>query len=494
LSWTNIDRLNYERFFGKHHITALAGTELSSKGYNTLSAYGYGFINDHIQELAYSKSDSRSGTSSVSTTRKLSFLGQAAYTYDSRYTLQASVRREGCSSFGKYAKWDNYFSVGGAWNINKESFFSSREINLLKLKASFGTSGNSRVSSAQMKGLGIFSYGDSYSYNGEIGGVVSTPANPGISWETTYMTNVGVDMRVWKRLSVSLEGYYNYTTDLLSKIYTSRVIGDQRIYGNIGEISNTGVELTVNSTNINHENFKWDTNFNLSHNRNRVEKLADGKPISYGTTVVAEGHDSDSFYLVKWAGVDPSTGAPMWYDKNGNLTYNYSTADRIIDKSSAPIVNGGMSNTFELYDFALTFQLNYSIGGYSLCSLGMNGIDDGYGITDENVSVNSLDHWSHAGDVSANPRISTISSSSGRASTRFLYNKTNIRLQNLALSYDIPLNAVKNAGFSSCKISLIADNLYLWTPDQKHGRNSYKTMMYGYPVQRTVSLSLDFTL
>jgi TonB-linked SusC/RagA family outer membrane protein len=494
LSWTNIDRLNYDRFFGKHHITALAGTELSSKGYNTLSAYGYGFINDHIQELAYSESDSRSGTSSVSTTRKLSFLGQAAYTYDSRYTLQASVRREGCSSFGKYAKWDNYFSIGGAWNINKESFFSSRDINLLKLKASFGTSGNSRVSSAQMKGLGIFSYGDSYSYNGEIGGVVSTPANPGISWETTYMTNAGVDVRMWKRLSVSLEGYYNYTTNLLSKIYTSRVIGDQRIYGNIGEISNTGVELTVNSTNIDHKNFRWNTDFNLSHNRNRVEKLADDKPISYGTTVVAEGHDSDSFYLVRWAGVDSSTGAPMWYDKDGNLTYNYSTADRVIDKSSTPTVSGGMSNTFELYDFALTFQLNYSIGGYSLCSLGMNGIDDGYGITDENVSINSLDHWSRAGDVSANPRISTISSSSGRASTRFLYNKTNIRLQNLALSYNIPLNAVKSAGFSSCKISLIADNLYLWTPDQKHNRNSYKTMMYGYPVQRTISLSLDFTL
>ena len=493
LSWTNIDRVNFNRTFGKHTVSALAGIELSSKGYNTLSAYGSGFVNDHVQEVGYAEEATRKGYSSTKTTRKLSFLGQAGYTYDSRYSLQVSMRREGNSSFGKYARWETYFSVGGAWNIHHEEFFRSKIIQLLKLKASFGTSGNSRVDSAQMRGLGVFSYGDSYSYNGEIGGVVSTPANPGLSWETTYMTNIGLDIRLWDRLSISAEFYNNYTTHLLSKIYTSRVIGDERIYANIGEVSNRGYEFTVNSVNITHPNFRWTTDLNLSHNRNRVEKLANGTSISYGTTITAEGHDINSFNLVRWAGVDPSTGAPMWYDKDGNLTYTYSSNDRVIDKTSSPTIFGGMTNTFRLYNFSLSFLINYSIGGYALCTLGTNGVTDGYNIIDQNVSINSLDHWKQPGDVSANPRISTVSSKSGMSSTRFLYNKTNIRLQNLALTYELPREISRKLSMSSMRVSFIADNLYLWTPDQKRNQNSYKTMMFGYPLQRTFSLSLDMT-
>ncbi|MEG2061557.1 MAG: SusC/RagA family TonB-linked outer membrane protein, partial [Alistipes sp.] len=493
LSWTNIERVNFNRTFGKHAVSALAGIELSSKGYNTLYAYGTGFVNDHIQEVGYSEADSRKGSSSTSTTRKLSFMAQAGYIYDGRYGLQFSMRREGNSAFGKFARWENYFSVGGTWNIHKERFFDSKIIDMLKIKASFGTSGNSRVDGAQMRGLGIFSYGDSYSYNGIIGGVVATPANPGISWETTSMTNIGVDIRLWKRLSVAVEGYYNYTKHLLSKIYTSRVIGDERIYGNIGELSNMGIEVTISSTNISHPHFSWTTDFNMAHNRNRVEKLADGKSISYGSTITAEGYDSNSFYLVRWAGVDPSTGAPMWYDKNGNLTYTYSTADRVIDKSPSPAIFGGMTNSFKFYDLTLSFQLNYSIGGYALCSLGTNGVTDGYNIIDQNVSINSLDYWRKPGDISANPRISTITSNSARPSTRSLFSTTNIRLQNLSLSYNLPQEFSRKLHMSACRISFIADNLYLWTPDQKHGQNSYKTMMYGYPLQRTFSLSLDLT-
>lgn len=493
LTWSNIERLNFNRTFGKHAVSALIGIELSSKGYNTLSAYGSGFVNDHIQEVGYAEEATRKGYSSTKTTRKLSFLAQAGYTYDSRYSVQFSMRREGNSSFGKYARWENYFSIGGAWNIHREEFFRSQIINQLKLKASFGTSGNSRVDSAQMRGLGIFSYGDSYSYNGEIGGVVSTPANPGISWETTYMTNAGLDIRLWNRLSIAAEIYYNYTTNLLSKIYTSRVVGDERIYANIGEVSNCGYEFTINSINIAHRNFRWTTDMNLSHNRNRVEKLANGTNISYGTTITAEGYDINSFNLVRWAGVDPSTGSPMWYDKNGNLTYTYSPNDRVIGKSSSPSVFGGMTNTFRLYNFSLSFLINYSIGGYALCTLGTNGVTDGYNIIDQNVSINSLDHWKYPGDISANPRISTISSKSGMTSTRFLYNKTNIRLQNLSLTYELPKRISRKMSMSSMRVSFIADNLYLWTPDQKRNRNSYKTIMYGYPLQRTFSLSLDMT-
>ncbi len=493
LSWTNISRLNFDRTYGKHSINALAGVELSSKGYNTIYATGSDFINDFTQEIGYAAEASRYGSSSASTTRKLSFLGQLGYSYDRRYGFQINTRYEGNSSFGEYSRWGNYFSVGGTWNINNEHFFYSNTVDILKLKASFGTSGNSRVDSAQMRGMGTFRYGDSYAYNGNMGGTVGSASNPGLSWEKTYMTNVGLSTRLWGALSVAVETYYNYTTNLLSKVYASRLVSGDRLYANIGEMSNLGVELTINSTNINTTDFRWETDFNISHNRNRVEKLDNGKPISYFTTITSEGNDVNSFYLVRWAGVDPNTGAPMWYDKNGNLTYTYSDTDRVIDKCSTPAAFGGITNTFVYKNISASFLINYSIGGYALSSLDMHGLTDGYDVIDQNVSINSLDYWQKPGDVSPNPRISTKSSNSGMSSTRFLYNKTNLRLQNLSISYRLPDDITNKMKFSSCRVSLVGDNLYLFTPDQKAHLNSYKTVMNGYPVERTISLSLDVT-
>ena len=495
LAWANIWRVNFDRTFGKHHVAALAGVELSSKGYNTLQASGSGFMNDHIQEITYAEDSSRKGSSSTSTTRKLSFLAQVGYTFDSRYTIQTSMRHDGNSAFGKFSRYENYFSVGGAWNIQNEKFFYSKTIDQLKLKVSYGTTGNSRVDGAQMRGLGIFSYGDSYSYNGIIGGVVSTPANPGITWEKTHKTNIGLDISLWKQLSLEAEVYFEYTKDMLSSIQTSRVITDNRIYSNIGEMSNRGIELTVNSINIDHHNFKWTTDFLLSHNRNRVEKLYNSDSITAFSDITAEGYDVNSYYLVRWAGVDPTTGAPMWYDKEGNLTYTYTDANRVIVGNSSPTIMGSMTNTFRIHDFTLSFMLNYTIGGHAYSSIAFRGTGDGYNITDPsgNVSVNSLDYWRQPGDVVSNPRISTISTSSWNNSTRFLYNKTNIRLQNLVLTYNLPQRIARKMSMSACRISFIADNLYLWTPDQKRGVNSYKTVMNGYPVQRTFSLNLDLT-
>lgn len=448
-------------------------------------------MSDKEQEVSFSETDSRNAQSSRSQTRQLSYMGQAAYTYDGRYTLQTNFRRQGASSFGKYAKWENYFSVGGSWNISKEAFWKVGWLDNMKLKFSYGTSGNSRVDSALMKGLGTFSYGDSFSYNGSIGGVVAMPANPGLSWEKTYMSNIGLDFRLLGRFDFGIEAYYNYTKDLLSKIYTSSMIGDNRIYANIGEMSNKGLEFTFTSTNIDHEHFRWMTDFNISHNINRVEKLADGNPISYSTSIVAEGHDVNTWYLVKWAGVDPSTGAPMWYDIDGNLTYTYSAADRRMEKSATPKAYGGMLNSFQFGPFSVSLQLNYSIGGYALCYLASTSETDGYSVIDQNESVNQKDHWRKPGDVSSNPRISTVSSASTRSSTRYLYDKTNVQLKNLTLSYELPQRLVKKIAMKSCRASVIVDNLYLWTPDQDPDRNTYKQYMNGFPVERTFTFSLD---
>lgn len=490
-TWTNIERINYNKKFGKHTVGALAGMELNHKEYKTLYATGSGFSNDHIKEVGYSESDSRSGYSSSSTTRSLSFFAQASYSYDNRYYITLNARRDGNSAFGQYARWANFGSLGLSWNMHNENWFDSSFINLLKFKGSFGSNGNSRIDGSVS--AGTYNYGDSYAYDGKIGAVMGTPANPGLSWETTYMSNIGVRVGLMDRIDFEVEYYFNYTVDLLSKIYTSRTIGDSRIYSNVGEVSNRGIEITINTQNISTQDFNWDTDFNISRNRNKIHKLYNGNSTGFGTSIWTEGADMDSYYLVRWAGVDPATGMPMWYDLNGNITFIYSDSNRVVDKSPNPFASGGMTNNFRWKNFSLRVQLNYTLGGYALSSNANYVMSDGYNIMDQNVSVNALDRWQKPGDLAVNPIFTTKSTKSSMYSTRHLYSKTHFKLQNISLSYRVPSKVCDKLKIRNANVSLICDNVYLWTPDQKRNLNSYKTYMSGYPMENIYSLSLDVT-
>ena len=295
---------------------------------------------------------------------------------------------------------------------------------------------------------------------------------------------------------MEVEYYNNYTTDLLTKIYTSRTISDDRLYANVGEMRNQGVELTINSKNIKSKYFEWSTDLIFSHNSNKITKLYNGMMTSYGTTVWSENHPKGAFYLVRWAGVDPATGAPMWYDKNGNLTFNYSTDNRVIldDKTPDAWGVGSLTNTFTYKNFSFRFMFNYSLGGYTLSTLEGRGLRDGYSSTDSNSGVDAISHWSEPGQLAINPRISTITSKSTMSSTRYLYDRTNVRLQNAVLSYTVPKRFCDKMKLQNCSLSLIGDNLYLWTPDQSIEFNSYKTLMNAYPTERSFSLSLNLSL
>lgn len=489
LNWNNIARLNYNRTFGDFKVGALAGTEFQHNHYSTLYATGYGFLNDRIREISFSETTSRTGSSSISTKRLLSYLGQVNLSYNDRYFLAANVRADGSSYFEDYSRWGKFGSVGFSWNLNKEDFFDSEVVRLLKIKTSIGTNGNSRIDS--FTETGTYTYSETYSYNGVLGAVSTSVANPGLSWEATTMFNVGIRTSLLDRIDVELEYYNNYTTDLLTKVYTSRTISDDRLYANVGEMRNQGVELTLNTTNIRKRNFEWDTDLIFAHNDNKITKLYNGVMTSFGSTVWAENHVKGAFYLVRWAGVDPATGAPMWYDKDGNITFAYSTDNRVIlDESPEPWATGSMTNTFKYKNFSLRVMLNYMFGGYALSSMAMRGLQDGYDVTGSNADIDAVSRWSQPGDLAVNPRISTVTSKSSMSSTRYLYSQTNIRLQNVVLSYQIPDKLIKRIKLRSCSVSLIGDNLYLWTPDQSKEHNSYKTLKNGYPVERSFALSL----
>ena len=483
-------RANYSRTFGKHAVNAMLGVELSDYKYNTAYATGRGFVTDALKEVSLAQESTKNGGSSFSHQRSLSFLGTVTYTYDRRYTLTVTNRTQGNSSFSTYSRWNTYTGAGIAWNIQNEKFFNSRIFHLLKLRGSFGNNGNSRVDSSAAYGTYNISEG-SY-YGGQAGATQGSPANPGLSWETSYIANVGIDVGIFNRLEVGIEFYNKITNDLIYDGRVSSIITDNSVERNVGSILNRGIEFNITSTNIRTRDFVWTTTFNGARNSNKILKLYEDTYSGFFDSIWTVGAPKDQLWLVTWAGVDPTTGAPMWYDKDGNLTYSFSYDNRVIQSkySVEPTLYGGMINTFRFKDFTLSFNLVYNFGGWNVATLN----NDGYDIIGDNVPIEALDHWKQPGDIAINPRyLYKNTYKASNYSTRNLIRKTYISLKNLTLTYSIPQKYLRKANMSAVDISLIGDNLYLWTPAQSRKRNSYKTMMYNDGVVRTVSLNVSLS-
>lgn len=496
MNWSIVNQLNFNRDFGKHHVDAFGVIEAKSQEYTTVYASGSGFMNDKIQDV--SQANVRDGKNSSSTTRALAYRGQVSYSFDRRYYLTFNASREGNSLFGSDVRWAPFASVGVSWNVHNEKFLKLPEwVNVLKLRATYGKAGNSRLGTDQAKG--IYSYGESYAYNGETGGQQSGSPNPGLSWETKYTTNLSLRFELFNRVDVEVEYYNANTVNLLSQLPVSRTTGSNKIYRNVGEINNRGIEVTIESKNIvgnKKGDFTWTTLLNASHNSNKLTKLYNHMQTNFtdGTSWI-EGSDIHTYYLVRWAGVDPADGMPMWYDKDGNVTKTYSTTNRVATKNSTCDVTGGMTNTFTYKDFSLRTLIKYQIGGYTRGGVYLDIINDGYSIGDQNVAVEMLDHWRQPGDVSVNPKpIWGVSTQSGLSSTRFLLNKTMIQLGNVVLSYSLPAELLKPLSLRKASVSFVGDNLLTWTPYSKSNKNSYKTTMGGYPVNRSYSFALNVGL
>lgn len=484
----NIERINFTRTFGKHSVNALAAIEFTDKSHRNLNATGHGFINDNIKEIAYANDDSIDASSNTTFTRALSYLGQANYSFDNRYYLSMSWRRQGNSSFSTYARWGTFLSIGASYNMHNEKWFNSDVINLLKFKASYGNNGNSRLDTSSS--FGTYVYTEGSFYGGVMGAHQGTPPNPGLSWETTYIQNYGVSLGLWKRIDIDVEGYSRLTKDLLYGGYVSSVITDGTVTRNVGSIENLGIEVNINARIFDREDFEWTVNFNGSRNRNLIRKLYKGMHTGFFDYVWMEGASKDAWWLVRWAGVDPNDGSPMWYDINGNLTYTFTYDNRVLlpQYDKYPAFEGGMQQHFQYKNFGLDLMFNYDIGGWDQFYYRT----DGHDIIGFNVIVEELDHWRQPGDIAVNPRfVYKDENNSSMSSTRELMSTTNVHFHSAALSYNIPERVAKSLKMSNATVRFIVDNPYLWSPDQKRDRNSYKTFKYSSGMTRTYSAELS---
>jgi iron complex outermembrane receptor protein len=386
--------LNYDHTFAKvHKLALMAGYSWEERRSN--DGFGltvHNFFDDYLKwnQLTYAGTIDgmpavQSGTKE--TIRNISFYGRLSYSFNSRYMLQATIRRDGSSVFGKDNRWGTFPSVSAAWNITEEEFMKNQNIvSNLKLRAGYGVSGNAM-------GFGAYTayatYGASgfFDYNGKSWRTLAATKNPNpdLKWESTGMLNIGIDFGFLKnRINGTIEFYHKKTKDLIWDYPVStNIYPFGTISANVGEITNKGIELTVNIDAIRTKDFNWMTTINLSHNSNKVNKLsndkyetstfAQGDPMVAGVSAngytqrVMEGEPLGTFFVYEFAGYG-SDGKATYYvrDDNGNKTGETTSApeykDRYIAGNAQPKLNFGWNNTISYKNFNMTLFFTGVIG------------------------------------------------------------------------------------------------------------------------------------
>ena len=445
--------LNYNFKAGKNKFDLMAGYSWEEKKNNDgfgLSVEGYynddlGWYNmSYAQTILGVQNSVQSGY--LEKVRNISFYGRVNYSFDSRYMLQATIRRDGSSVFGKNNRWGTFPSVSAAWNITEEKFMQNQHIfDNLKLRAGYGISGNAM-------GFDVYSsyntYGASgtFPYNGKTYRTYGATknANPDLKWESTGMLNIGLDFAFLKgRLNGTVEVYHKKTKDL---IWSYPVSTTQYIYGwmdaNVGEMTNKGIEFTLNAVPVRTKNFMWSTTLNLSHNKNTVDKmqnetfhttnLTQGDPMVAGVSAdgwtqrIMEGEPIGTFYTYQYAGTVNGRSEYYVLDENGNrtgeTTNSPSLKDRSITGCAQPKLNAGWNNT-------LTYK-NWSLNAFITGVFG----NDVYNSARAHYTAAQMfsDGKNVLKEFLSNP---VGDASSSLPSDRYIEKGSYVRLQTLSLSY-----------------------------------------------------------
>lgn len=499
-SWTWNNIVTYDKTIGEHHFNVLAGQEAYSYRYDVLQASRSNMALPDFPELAVG-SLVTAGTGYRTDYSLVGYLLSTQYDYMNKYFLSASFRRDGSSRFAKDSRWGNFWSVGGSWRIDRESFMESTQdwLSALTLKASYGAQGNDNLGTYYASS-GLYSI---VSQGGENALVSDRLATPKLKWETNLNFNVGVDFSLFNnRISGSFDFFQRRSKDLLYSRPLATSLGYSSVDENVGALKNTGFEVDLKGTVIHTKDFQWKLGLNLTHYANVITELPlKDMPMS-GVNKLQVGRSVYDFYLKEWAGVDPSNGDPLWYtdvvDKEGNITgrtttNNYSKASYYyVNKSSLPKVYGGFNTALSYKGFDLSANFAYSIGGYivdrDITMLWHNGNSAGRA-----WSTEILDRWTPENTHTNVPALKTVNNNWNSNSTRNLFNNSYLRVKNITLSYTIPSLLTKKMGLSNVQVFVQGDNLLTFSKNQGLDPEQGITGLtyYRYPAMKSVTGGLN---
>lgn len=499
LRYTSQNNLSFNRTFGKHNVSAVLAYEIMKYTYNDL----YGEVEGYGQSPNGSLSNGAvpvAASQMIQQDALLSYIASGNYSYADKYYVGLSFRRDGSSRLAPETRWGNFWAVSGSWRVSQEKFMNSISniVNDLKIRASYGVNGN--LPSTYYGYMGTYNTGSFY--NGLPAPWEDNIANNNLSWEKNYSLNLGLDISFLNRISISIDWYNRITKDLLMNKQLNSISGFGSVIDNIGKMQNKGVELEIRTNNIQKRDFSWSTSFNLSHNKNKILKLADLSWYTDGRYIRKEGLSYGTLYLREYAGVDPDNGKPMYYDnvedENGNLSknivYDPNDANPIPLVDIYPKVSGGLMNTFNYKFIDLSFNLSYSLGGHSYDN-GMYAIqDDGY-YYQYNKSTELRRRWQEPGDITDVPRFVYGQEYGGYwNSSRGIHSTDHLRLKNLTLGISAPKEWLKNIGISNLRIFFSGTNLLTWAAYDQYDPELTGVVSFFTPPLKTFSFGLDIKL
>jgi len=507
VSLTGNQVLSWNKNIKKHSIRALAGHENYQYKVRSLQATKTGFSYPGNQTSLDNAAVVESPPSSSEDIHRIeSYFGSVNYSFDNKYLLSASLRTDGSSRFASDVRWGQFYSVGAAWRIKQERFMDNvKWLDDLKLKASYGESGNDNI--------GLF-YQYNFWYFSDGFGNFSVPrriANPDLKWEGNKNLNYGVEFAMFKRrLTGSVEFFSRVSSDLLFDVPLPTSTGFSSVFENVGESKNNGVEVQIGYNAIQKKDFDWRIDFNITSFKNVLTKLPPGqreRGIITGNKKLSEGRSIYDFWLREFAGVDPATGLALYYrdelDAQGKptgqrvLTSDINRADfYYVGASAIPDFNGGITNSFRYKSFQLSVLTTFSYGGHfydanyaSLMHFGRPG---------NHWHKDMLNRWQKPGDVTSVPRIQQgLDDSQAGTSSRFLFDASYLSVRNITMSYDFRSILSKKSFIKDAQFFVSLDNAFILTaksggdPQQSFDGNVSST---AYPLFKTITVGTTIKL
>ncbi|MEO7044570.1 MAG: SusC/RagA family TonB-linked outer membrane protein [Ferruginibacter sp.] len=496
-SWISTSQLNWTTRFHKFNkLDLTTGFEAQDQSTKLLRGSGTGFTYYRLNEL--SNASSQTSSSSYQESTSIAVYGQAAYSYKEKYFSTLSGRYDAASIFGNDVNATVNAAIGLGWNIYKEKFLkNSRWIDMLRLRLSYGSTGNSRIGSYQARGLYGF---NNAGYNDGTSSYPTSAPNDELSWEKDYKRNVGIDFNFLKHFNVTFDFYTNILDDAISPIPISPENGFTTVLANIGKMRNQGFDGSI-STKINFSKFNWTSTLNFGYNKNIILQIKNSSAL-YGFstegTVLKEGVSTSAIWGFKFAGVDPATGREMYYDKTGkivsvfDLDRNPSTGGTYLG-DRLPYLQGGFINTFSFKGLNITVNILYSLGGKIL--IDYNNENNGRNLNNRNQSVNLLSRWQKPGDITNIPLLSASSNPLVYTSSKYVYDATYIKLGNLSVSYTIPQSVIRHLSNIGISVFANATNLCYWYKEKSPaGLNGIKEYRFSFPEAQTFTWGLKVNL
>lgn len=484
----------WRKQFGDHYVGILLGEETRIERSRGLSAYSEGQTDPRLLLLPNGTTVAPSDLGdSYGEEIANSLFANAEYNYKEKYYVTGSIRRDGSSKFAPGHRWGTFWSAGAKWDLKKENFLKDVEwLNDLSLSVNYGTTGND-------SGTGSYGYFGSYGvgglYNGESSLGIASMSNPDLTWETTAKWNVGLNFSIFDRAHFQVDFYRNKSTDMLMSIPYSMTTGFSSGIGNVAAMTNTGIEANVDVDILKTKDFYWSFKANVGYNKNEITELFQGRDeyvIANTGLKMAVGHAYGEFYQVRFAGVDPQTGAPLYYDKDGNKTKKFNEERDAVftgKKRYAPWT-GGFGTNFRYKNVSLIADFAWVAGKYML-------INDDYFIanpqlaTGWNQRVEMLNIWTTPGQITDIPGAKY----DVHVTDHMLQNASFLRMKTLSIQYEFPKKWMQATRYiKGVKVFGIARNLFTITPFEGYDPEPDQNLVqFNYPNTRQFVIGAEIS-